>query len=128
MNMYVVLIGAMLLILMVAFGRNPVEEARQKRAQRGGDALVNAIADYNKKTHGPAAFGLPAPGGNGFTSVGRSPAPSTYPPYMMTNPQPFQPNPAPQNNSYYPPAPAGTAPSPLQQPQGQQAPSSQPPS
>src|SRR5690348_13189836 len=122
MNMYVILIGALIIILMVAFGRNPVEEARQKRAQRGGDALVNAIEEYNKKTHAPTGFGFAPPSQGGFTSVGRSPGPNSYPPYMINNPQSFQANPTPQNNSYYPPAPPGTAPSPLQQPQGQPVP------
>ncbi len=69
-----VLIGIVLVVLMVAFGRNPVEEAKQDReaALRGRDPLVAAIEEHNAKGRNRTWRGMDF--GAGGTSGAQSPS------------------------------------------------------
>ena len=132
MNVYLILIGVVMVILMVTFGRNPVEEARQAhKAQFNSDPLIGATQQYLSKQNS-------APGGSSASIFGPSgsqlfnqPAGGSAPSYMVNHGQPGYPaaNPYPnpyqgqqqqESNDYYPPPAPGTTPSPQQQQQEQQ--------
>jgi hypothetical protein len=51
MNVKYIIIGAVLVMLLVAFGRNPIEERRQERleSKKGKDPLMEAINEHNAK-------------------------------------------------------------------------------
>jgi len=104
MNIYVIIAAVLFVVLMVAFGRNPIEEAHEAKLKKSGDPLVNAIEEYNAKPHmhsGPFAVSSPPSGGQGFPVNG---APRSAPGYMNDGQQPnaMQNNNG-QNQGYYPP-------------------------
>jgi len=113
MNIYVILLGAFVIILMVMFGHSPMDDIKKKRAQERNGGLVYKIEQYNKKQH-PHDFGSAFVGGN--RSSGRNPRPARDSDDMQPTSQDSS-----QNNSYYPPAAPGAPPSPLQQPAQPQA-------
>jgi len=110
MNPFILLIGVAIVVLMVLFGRNPIEELREQRAKgMTGDPLVDAIKEHNDQSHtnifGGQGGGLP----NG------SPGFSTTMPNTALNPMGQQPAPPPSNpntgqDNYYPPPPLTTQP------------------
>lgn len=115
------IIGGILILLLVAFGRNPVSEAhkRLELSKKGKDPLIEAIQEHNAKNSTGTMSSLRE------GSISPPPVPtysgnSNIPSYMMRSPQEFtQPgypaNPyqapntqqpaAPNADSYYPPAP-----------------------
>ena len=138
MNMYIVAAGCLLVILMVMFGRNPIEEAREERARLGStDPLIHATDQYFKEQHYPQGMGLSSVGdssggvnlaapGAGM-GAGGYPAPQPYQqvPYQAQQggysqgayqpQQDYPQNQAQQDTgSYYPPPAPGARPSPLQ--------------
>ncbi len=137
MNPIVVIIAVLFCILMVAFGNNPIEEAKEEYAKKmeGKDPLIHAIEEHNKATQfqdfgvGDALNTVPgsqrtytySPNNTGYQDP--TGAPPNYPGYMMRDGQPqnyqqpqlvpSQPAQQPQNN-YYPPPPTSGPASPLQ--------------
>lgn len=112
-NLKWVAIGGILVILLIAFGRNPVEEGRQRRAEamKGKDPLVHAIEEHNK------AGGDGLSRGRSMGRMGRGEVPEgaidVTPQYNKNSQQDFvvpTPPAAPQNQGYYPPpaAPSDT--------------------
>jgi hypothetical protein len=113
MNIKWIIIGAVLVLLLVVFGRNPVSEHRKQKAEemKGKDALVESIKEHNKKSIFGGAMGdVP------MAPQAVSPPRLQYPSYMMKQPdvQPQTPTSqgasakpaAPQQpESYYPPPP-----------------------
>lgn len=133
MKPIVIVIAILFVILMVAFGRNPVEEAREERAKAlvGKDPLINAIEEHNKKAGGITGFGAMGEGAPSMPTYqnpqGSMPTqpytgqPPNYPGYMMKDGQPRnyqqpQTPAAPSQDNYYPPAAPSQPASPLQQP------------
>lgn len=55
MNIKLLLIGVVVIILLVAFGRNPMEERRKEKAEsmKGKDMLVESIKEHNSKRRMP---------------------------------------------------------------------------
>lgn len=142
MNPIVVIVAIVIAILMVAFGRNPIENAREEKAKmlEGKDPLIHAIEEHNKAKAGftggfgsmmgetpnyptqqqqPAFQGQPVYQGQPTTAQ-----PPNYPGYMMPDGQPRnyqqqqiqQPQEPANPNSYYPPPASTGQPSPLQGP------------
>ncbi len=117
MNMKLVIVGAVFVILMVLFGKNPIEEERAEREKKRkglDDPLIEAITEYNKTN----------PSGRNTPSIDRKAGTSgsgqRYPNYMMppnysrktqqpaVAPLPQQPSALPgenPNKTYYPPPP-----------------------
>ena len=100
-------------VLLIVFGRNPMDEVRKKRAERAGRKLVEKIEESNKKKGGSPLI-VPMPNYPVRFNTNKAPVgayrnggnPGQQNPYLQQqkNPnqqQPQQPNP----NEYYPPAP-----------------------
>lgn len=129
MNPFVVLIAAVLLVLMVMFGRNPVQEMQDRKAKGfTGDPLVDKIKAYNdEKSHGLGGTG---PAGSLFTGNAngiRTGMPNQNP-TTMNNPNGYGNPGAPDGrtnpnygnqDSYYPPSSDATSPQQQQQQQQQ---------
>ena len=101
------IIGGILIVLLVAFGRNPVQEAakRAELARKGKDPLVEAINEHNTKRglSGGMRNGLP-PGATRLP-VQVPAADGSAPSYMMRSTQEYiPPGGYPKNNSLYPQA------------------------
>lgn len=127
---FLIIVGAIFILLSVFFGRNPVEEARKER-EKGmtGDPVIDAITKYNEDhkyknmlTYTPDDGTPPQPGDYyqpnnrpGHFTVNRQPSymmrtPGTDPFANTGNPYmpPSQSDDAaapPPSNSYYPPPP-----------------------
>lgn len=122
------IIGGILVILLVAFGNNPVENARNAREEekKGKDPLMESIREYNEKNSGGRAStaastrnnytssgGAQSYGGSGFFGSGNNAATEynaepRMPGYMYPGGQtpPVSANPAAaasQASGYYPP-------------------------
>jgi len=75
MNMKLILIGAVFIVLLVAFGRNPVEEGRERRAKamEGKDPLIHAIQEHNSEnktgSRGGRKFSPRGPRGTGAKNM-----------------------------------------------------------
>jgi hypothetical protein len=119
------IIGAVVFIIVIALGRNPIKEAREAReeAKKGGDPLIQAIEEHNANSgmrstfspqmqEGPGAS-IASPSGSSNFGNTRS-APPDYmirpegrgnyeyqPPVVRSTP--------PDSNSYYPPPPLNQA-------------------
>jgi hypothetical protein len=115
MNIKLIIAGVIFLILIVAFGRNPIEEQRQAReaAKVGKDPLVESIHEYNTKT-GEFAPSLLRGAKKGLlpeaTVKPAAPAqslPIQTNPYAQPTPKPADKSAAtpPQPETYYPPPP-----------------------
>lgn len=125
MNPILIIVLALFVVLMVAFGRNPVEEAHEKRAAAlaGKDPLIEAIEEHNKLQGGGTVMqntpynpgynqgynqiNTGMPNNNGFPSYlqqrGGNPYANANP--YRTQQMPVTATPAPDQNSYYPPPP-----------------------
>lgn len=127
MKFYGLIILAIFIILMVAFGNTSIKDSQEayKARMKKGDPLVNAIMEHNdKKNTGPGGFKMmqppPPPAMNGGIMQQRPPG--YQPGYMVpTSPNPLgvplnpnlpqqmpqqpaaQPAPAQPGNNYYPP-------------------------
>jgi hypothetical protein len=120
-NMKWLIIGGILVVLLIAFGKNPVAESRKRyeMSKQGKDPLIQSIEEYNSGKGSKGSFGSRR-GGDTTYNPG-----ATYPPnpaanpgipsYMqrndsphITNPyqQPAQPQQPPVPDSYYPPPPS----------------------
>lgn len=92
MNMKLMILGGILVIAMVMFGNNPVEEARKKEQEKYkgiDDPLIKAITEYNEENPMKAARG------NGLDENGR---PTRYMPNYMYPPEHYNAN---TTNQYY---------------------------
>ena len=101
-NMKWAVIIGVLAILMIAMGRNPIDEARQerKKTMEGKDPLVSAIEEHNS---GKNSVGFnPMPAGSAL--------PSPTEDRVYSPPAPATPQSAPHDD-YYPPPPKGGSPS-----------------
>ncbi|MDE3015668.1 MAG: hypothetical protein KGI29_01935 [Pseudomonadota bacterium] len=124
MNPVVIIVAVLLIVLMVAFGHNPIEDAREDRAAAlaGKDPLIEAIDEHNKLQGGVPAMlnnpgystvnpyvnqanpgvadhaGLPV-----YLQQGRQNPYARANPYHSSRPMPASPPPA--QNGYYPPPP-----------------------
>jgi len=107
-------IGALLVILLIAFGRNPIEEGRQerKRQMKGKDPLVHAIEEHNKEDKNRFTidrfnrgnYGDAPPGAENVTNQQYRYAPYN-PQQPFTQPQAPVEQQQPQAPGYYPPPP-----------------------
>jgi hypothetical protein len=117
MNMKWVIIGAILVVLLVAFGRNPVEEKRERaeREMQGKDPLIHAIEEHNKKGGTHSSFG-----GGGAIRPGMGSPQAIGTPSGLANPTPQNPYFDYRANPATPPTPAAPAARPAMpaQPQG----------
>lgn len=111
MNPKITILIVVILIVMVMFGRNPVEEARKAEEEKYkgiNDPLIRAITEYHEESD-PLKNGR----GNGLDESGRRQ--KAMPAYMYSNGKynAARPTPRPatgqqptqRNNGYYPPAP-----------------------
>lgn len=100
---HLIILGVVLVVLLVVFGRNPAQEYRLAKPKRAGDRLMQNIEDYAKKPHfdllqgGATNDGLPPPAA--FQTPGQNPYTRANP-YNQPPPKSNQPPPA---NDYYPP-------------------------
>ena len=86
MNIYVMLIAGLVVVLMVMFGRNPVEEAQEARATKKAAIRWSMPSRNIMRKKRMACRGMDcATAGSGFQSIGRSRAGASA--YMMNNGQ-----------------------------------------
>lgn len=129
LNWKILLIGGAAIVLLVAFGNNPVENARKakKEAMKGKDPVLESIREHSEKNarrqpaasqprnSRPAYPQQPARTGYfGSGATGNAGAPD-MPDYMYSGGQPrggVQPPPAPASTGGYYPPPAPTPPAP----------------
>lgn len=91
MNIKLLLVGVVVIVLLVAFGRNPMEERRKEKAEsmKGKDMLVESIKEHNSKRRMPkmgsnsgGILGTRSSGSTGGAPARTRTSPQ-YPSYLM---------------------------------------------
>jgi len=107
MNMKLVIIGVVLVLLLVAFGRDPTEDKKRYREEKmgGKDPLVYSIEEQQKSRGRSTRTSMP----EGAEKVGNPPGFGNSPDTFQPPSNPPATMPTPQGGGYYPP-PANSTP------------------